>query len=138
MAKININFNNADYSIDESALANATNDLKQHLSTTMSGEGATVELGGIIYNIDSTKLSTAMNSFVSHLGTIAGNGKKVIINGVEYSVDSNKVAGAIAGLEGVLEELEAGASGETFSITDENAVLTSESNDFGGQTAVIN
>lgn len=98
MAKININFNNADYSIDESVLANVTNDLKQHLSTTLSGSGATIQLGGVTYNIDSTKLSTAANNFITYLGTIAGSGKKVVINGIEYSVDANKVGSAVSGL----------------------------------------
>lgn len=102
MAKININFNNADYSIDESALTDATNDLKSHLSTTMAGTGATINLGGVAYNIDSTKLTIATNNFVSHLGTISGSGSKVVVGGVEYSVDSNKVAGAVAELEAVL------------------------------------
>lgn len=102
MAKININFNNKNYEVDSDSLTNATNDLKQYLSTTMAGSGATISLGGVAYNIDSTKLSTATNNFVSHLGTIAGSGKKVTVNGVEYSVDSNKVSGAISELEAVL------------------------------------
>ena len=72
MAKINVNFNNKTYSIDESALQNATDALKSHLSTVMNGSGASIKLGGVSYNIDSTKLSAATNSFVSHLGTIAG------------------------------------------------------------------
>lgn len=102
MAKINIKFNNADYQIDESALADATNDLKQYLSTTMSGTGATITLGGTSYNIDSTKLSTATSNFISHLGTIAGDGHKVVVGGIEYGVDSSKISGAISEIEAVL------------------------------------
>ncbi len=108
MAKININFNNKDYSVDEQSLSAAANALKSHLSTTMSGSGAKVEFGGTTYNIDSTKLSAATTDFIAHLGTIAGSGKKVVINGVEYSVDANKMAGAVSGLEAVLGELNVG------------------------------
>ena len=102
MAKINIKFNNADYSIDESALTSATNDLKSHLSTAMSGSGATITLGGTTYNIDSTKLSNATTEFVAHLGTIAGSGAKVVVNGTEYGIDSTKLTTAISDIEAVL------------------------------------
>jgi hypothetical protein len=102
----------------------------------MSGTGAKIVLGGTSYNIDSTKLSAATNAFVSHLGTIAGNGAKVMVNGVEYGVDANKVSGAVTELETVLGELEFG--GQALNITDENAVLTIQENEFGGYTAIIN
>lgn len=72
MAKINIIFNDKNYSIDESSFAAASARLQQHLSTVMNGSGAVINLGGTSYNIDSTKLSAATNAFVSHLGTIAG------------------------------------------------------------------
>lgn len=118
MAKINIDFNNADYSIDESALTNAANDLKSHLSTTMSGTGATINFGGEFYNVDSTKLSAATNNFISHLGTIAGNGKKIVVGGVEYSVDAAKTAGTVTELEDMLGELNNGGEPELgFPIT---------------------
>lgn len=106
MAKININFNNANYLIDESSLPAATAALKSHLSTVMNGSGAMINLGGASYNIDSAKLSAATNAFVAHLGTIAGgsggSGSKVTVNGVEYSIDPTKVSGAVAELETVL------------------------------------
>ena len=102
MANLNIKFNDADYYIDESALAEATASLKSHLSTTMSGTGAKVSLGGISYNIDSTKLTTATNNFVSHLGTISGSGAKVKVNGVEYAIGTDKISGSISELEVVL------------------------------------
>ena len=98
MAKTNISFDNKNYSIDDASLSSATTALRQHLSTTMNGTGATIGLGGTNYNIDSTKLSTATNAFVSHLGTIAGDGHKVVVNGREYGIDSAKVQGAIAKL----------------------------------------
>lgn len=72
MAKIDINFNNTNYSIDEASLSTASAALRNHLSTVMNGSGAVINLGGTSYNIDSTKLSAATNAFVSHLGTIAG------------------------------------------------------------------
>ena len=105
MAKIYIKFNNKDYSIDESSFAVASAELKQHLSTTMSGSGSTITFDGISYNIDSAKLATATNDLVSHLGKIAGSGSKVIIGGIEYPFDSNKTHGAISDLEAVLGNL---------------------------------
>lgn len=74
MAKININFNDTKYSINEESLASATTNLQSHLSTTMSGTGSVIKLGGNSYNIDSTKLSNAKSNFVSHLTTIVGGG----------------------------------------------------------------
>lgn len=106
MAKINIKFNNAEYQIDESALTNATNSLLSHLSTTMSGSGATVNLGGVAFNIDSTKLSSAKNDFVSHLGTIAGSGSKVVVGGIEYGIDSEAVVNSINALNTVFNNLQ--------------------------------
>ena len=114
MAKININFNNTDYSIDESALSTATSALRQHLSTVMNGSGATINFGGTSYGIDSAKLSTAKNEFVTHLGTIAGSGKKVVIGGVEYGIGSDKVAGAVGELEIVLGNLNSGGGSESY------------------------
>lgn len=105
MAKIDVNFNNKDYYIDEGSFSTATASLRSHLSTVMNGSGATVNLGGTSYNINSTKLSTERNTFVSHLSTIAGSGHKVVIGGVEYGVASDKVSGAISELETVLDNL---------------------------------
>ena len=106
MAKTNIYFNDANYSIDESLLTSASTDLKSHLSTVMNGTGAVINLGGTSYNVDSAKLSAIASDFIAHLGTIAGNGLKLTINGVEYSVDSTKLSSTIAGLETVLSNLE--------------------------------
>lgn len=103
MAKIILN--NKEFNIDNAVIASVTNDLKQHLSTIMAGTGATIELGGVAYNIDSTKLTTAKDDFVTHLNAIAGSGSKVTIGGVEYSVDSNKVASAIADLDAMFGSL---------------------------------
>lgn len=103
MAKIVLN--NKEYNIDDAALVSISNELKYHLSTVMDGTGATVGFDGTTYNIDATKLSTATNSFITHLGTIAGSGAKVTVGGVEYSVDSAKLANAISELEGTLDEL---------------------------------
>ena len=66
MAKIKIPFNNTDYSIDESALSSATENLKSHLQTVMNGTGAVINFGGVSYNVDQTKLSEATNNFVAY------------------------------------------------------------------------
>jgi hypothetical protein len=105
MAKIKIPFNGTDYSIDESAFSEAADSIKSHLSTTMSGTGATINFGGTVYNIDSVKLTAATNDFVSHFGTITGTGRKVTIGGVEHNLDSNKLSEAVTTLETVLGNL---------------------------------
>lgn len=110
MAKINIDFNNQTYEIDESALAKAAASLSSHLSTVMNGSGATINLNGVTYNVDSTKLTTATNAFVSHLGTVSGTGSKVVVNGVEYSVDATKMTKATADLQAVLGDLVSGGN----------------------------
>jgi hypothetical protein len=156
MAKTNIIFNDKKYYIDETSLSTATAELKSHLSTVMNGSGAVINLGGISYNVDSTKLTAAKNDFVSHLGTISGNGSKVVVGGVEYGIDSAKVSSALGDLETVLGGLhseEGGSSeggdsgyyiedneagGQTFNITDVNAILSNLNNEFGGQTATVN
>lgn len=104
MAKINIDFNDTSYEIDETSLSKSIDSLKSHLET-LSGTGTTINFNGTNYNIDSTKFSVATNNLTSYLNTIAGTGKKVVINGVEYGIDSNKVAGAIAKLEDTLNNL---------------------------------
>ena len=108
MAKIDINFNNNKYTIDESALSAASSALKSHLSSVMSGTGATINFDGVTYSVDSTKLTNATNAFVSHLGTISGSGHKVKVGGVEYSVGSDKVSGAVSELDAVLGGLNSG------------------------------
>lgn len=108
MAKINISFNNSTYSIEESSLATAAQDLKTHLSTTMSGTGATIILDGTSYNVDSTKLSTAASDFTTYLNTISGSGYKVNVNGVDYDIDATKVASAVSGLCAIFDALESG------------------------------
>lgn len=105
MAKINIILNNKNYLIDEADLAPAINALKAHLSTAMAGTGATINLGGIEYNVDSAKLTTAKNNFVAHLSSIEGEGKKVIIGGVEYNISSDKINDALVDLETILGDL---------------------------------
>lgn len=121
MANFNIPFNNKNYSVDEQSLSSASNSLKSHLSTTMSGSGATINFGGTTYNVDSAKLLAATNDFISHLGTVAGNGYKVIVNGVEYSVGSDKVAGAVSDLEIVLGNLH----------SEDDGVIKPEKNQYG-------
>ena len=146
MAKIILN--NKEFNIDDAVIASINEGLKNHLLTTMAGEGATITLDGTTYNVDSTKLATAKNNFVAHLGTIAGEGSKIVIGGVEYAVDATKITGAMTELGttfGELESVDLGFyiepnefGGETLYITDPNAVLTLEDNEFGGQTAIIN
>ena len=72
MSKLNFIFNGTAYEIDEASVASAAADLKSHLSTVMNGTGATIELGGVTYNIDATKLSAAENNFAVYLDTMSG------------------------------------------------------------------
>jgi hypothetical protein len=103
MAKIL--FNGKNYNIDDVVLSSINNELKNHFANVMNGSGAVINLDGVPYNIDSTKLTTVTNSFISHLGTIAGNGAKVVIGGVEYGIDSSKIADAVSGLDTLLGSL---------------------------------
>lgn len=144
MAKINIDFNNETYEIDESALAKAAASLSSHLSTVMNGSGATINLNGVTYNVDSTKLTTATNAFVSHLGTVSGTGSKVVVNGVEYSVDATKMTKATADLQAVLGDLVSGgnAGGDSdapvqseYGLYFGEKYTTSIEHDFGGAKA---
>lgn len=105
MTKINIPFNGTNYLIDESVLDTAAAELQSHLQTSMSGSGAVINLGGNSYDIDSAKLTTQRNEFVSHLGTISGDGSQVTVNGVKYGVDSGKVSDAITELSTALDTL---------------------------------
>lgn len=73
MAKINISFYNNNYTIDDASLSTAAADLKSHLSTVMNGTGATITLGGVVYNIDSTKLSAAEDKFEAYLNGFGGS-----------------------------------------------------------------
>lgn len=106
MAKIK--FNNKEFQIDDATLAPSTASLKSHLSTVMNGAGAIINLGDTAYSVDSAKLTTATNDFVSHLNTIAGNGSKVVIGGVEYGVDSGKIASAFSELQTAFDNLASG------------------------------
>ena len=114
MAKINIVFNDINYSIDESSFATASAELQRHLSTTMSGSGSVINFGGISYNIDSTKLSSAASDLVSHLGTISGSSSKVTIGGTEYGIDFGKLSGAVADIEAVLGSLNSGDNDNNY------------------------
>lgn len=111
MATIDIVFNDKTYSIEESAFEAAAAALRTHFLSAMSGSGASINLGGTTYNIDSTKLSAATTNFVTHLGKISGSGSKVTVGGVEYSFAPSKVHDAIADLEVVLGDLVSGGNG---------------------------
>lgn len=116
MANINILFDNKNYNIDESAFSSASAKLKNHLSTIMNGSGAVINIGGIPYNVDSAKLTTAMNAFTTHLGTISGSGSKLVVNGVQYNINSAKLSDAITELHNVLGGLHSDGGETTTSI----------------------
>jgi hypothetical protein len=119
MENFNINFNNKNYEIDGSSLAPAATNLQSHLSTAMNGTGSTIKFGDAVYNISSDKLTTAMNKFVTRLGTIAGNGPKVVINGIEYSVDSAKVQGTMTRFEDALSDLSNSSATDNVAVLDD-------------------
>lgn len=77
----------------------------------MNDPGATVNFNGELYSVDSSKLTSAKNNFVSHLGTIAGSGTKVTINEIEYEIDSTKTQDAIDELNITLMDLHSIADG---------------------------
>lgn len=111
MAKINILFNETNYNFNEESLSNYASLIKSHITNNMSGSGATIDFDGVSYNIDSAKLSTFKNDFISYLGTISGNGSKVSVNGVQYNIDSTKLANAISELDVVFGNLNSEVEG---------------------------
>ena len=115
MSKLNIIFNNKTFALDETALAEVKASIKAHLSSNMSGSGATIKFDGVSYNIDLTKLSTAEDIFAAYLSEVSGG-----ISDSGYYIEDNELGG------------------QTLYITDVNAVLTLVDNEFGGQTAMIN
>lgn len=133
MAKINIPFDNTNYTIDESSFSDAAAELQRHLSSVMNGSGATINFEGVSYNIDSAKLQSATNAFISHLGTVSGNGTKVVVNGVAYNVDTTKVQDAIADLHTVLGGLQSGG-GSTDS--EMEVVFAEQTLDFNVQSGI--
>ena len=70
MSKLNIKFNDKSFELDEVALSDAKSSLKEHLLSTMSGSGATIEFDGVEYSVDATKLSIAEDGFASYLDTL--------------------------------------------------------------------
>ena len=72
MSKVKFSFNGTDYSIDESVLSQTKTDLKNHLSTTMNGSGATINFDGVAYSIDSTKLSAAVSNLEDAIASLIG------------------------------------------------------------------
>ena len=114
MAKINISFDNVDYTIDEESFSAAAAELKSHLSSVMNGSGAVIGLDGISYNVDSVKLSNATTEFVAHLGTISGSGSKVVVGNVEYGISSAKIQDAINDLHSTFDELKVKEEPVTF------------------------
>ena len=94
----------------------------------MNGTGATINFGGTNYSIDSTKLSTATNSFVSHLGTVSGNGYKVVVGGVEYNVDSSKMSNAVSQIHAVLSGMQSGEDDMIVSLLSSDNLILQDSN----------
>ena len=122
MSKIKFSFGGSDYSIDESALASASTDLKSHLSSVMNGTGATINLDGATYNIDSTKLSNTTNDFITHLETMTGDGDKIVVNRIEYSIDSTKANDIAGNLHIAFDKLFFGTTGGA--VFDDNVFLS--------------
>ena len=119
MSKINVFFENENYTVDEESFSSAVDAIRAHLLSAMNGTGATINFGGTSYNVDSTKLSSATNDFVTHLGTISGSGHKVVVNGTEYAINSSDVVGAIENLQAILGGTYVGGSGSGDDGSDE-------------------
>lgn len=105
MAKIKIQFNETEYDIDKTNISADIDNFRQHLTTSMNGDGATVQFENEMYNIDATKLSTATSEFISHLATIAGDDLVVVVDGIEYSIAADKISNAISEFDAHLTEL---------------------------------
>ena len=111
---INIKFNNADYTVEESAIAGAKSLLKTHLTTVMNGSGASVKFDGTNYSLSSDKLNAAKDSFAAYLQSIVttGAGTEIIMDGVKYNVNSSRLSTAISNMANALAGLSGGGSTE--------------------------
>ena len=63
MSKTNILFYDKNYLIDDSTISTVTAELQSPLSNKMNGDGATINLGGVSYNVDSNKLQETTKDF---------------------------------------------------------------------------
>lgn len=86
-----IKFNNKSYNINKSALSTATNDIIAHLAT-IAGEGVTLVIGGVRYNVDTNKLATAASGLEVALGKLSGSEKPDIPVEPEYPEASEGLA----------------------------------------------
>lgn len=111
MAKIKISFNGKTYAIDKSDLAEASSDLKAHLSTAMSGDGAVVTLDGLTYNVDSEKLSGGRAELANYiLANIGASDDEDIASYVKlgdtsYSIGKTKANNTFTTLESAFSTL---------------------------------
>jgi hypothetical protein len=135
MATYKVIFNNKRYNIENEKLDNAVLDLASYFSTTINGSGETIYFNNTTYNIDSNKITPAKQDFVNYLGTIAGEGMSVVIDDIKYNLDKNKLINTATRFAEILEFLELSPG---FLTIDENAILTIEENEAGGQTAILN
>ena len=70
MSKLNINFNNKNYTVIKSALSEVRTDFISHLGT-IAGEGLKLTVDGVEYSVDPTKLNDAMDNLAAVLDRLA-------------------------------------------------------------------
>ena len=70
MSKLNINFNNKNYTVIKSALSEVRTDFISHLGT-IAGEGLKLTVDGVEYSVDPTKLNDAMDNLAAVLNRLA-------------------------------------------------------------------
>ena len=73
MSKLNINFNDKNFAIDNSALSSPRADFVAYLGT-IAGEGAKITVDGVVYNVNPTKLNGAVASLENVLNNLNASG----------------------------------------------------------------
>ena len=73
MSKLNINFNDKNYEVDNSALSEPRADFISHLGT-IAGEGLKIIVDGVEYSVDPTKLNGAVISLEAVLNNLNAGG----------------------------------------------------------------
>ena len=111
MSKLNINFNNSEYSIKESALASAKDSLKTHLSSVMNGSGGgnTITWDGVVGDRIEVVIDDSDDGYMSFvkvsdivLSADAYVGSTITLGGSSGSMSITLEPSMIAEMDGVL------------------------------------
>ena len=98
-------FNGHEYILDVDKALLIQEDLINLLAGELKGKDKKIIINGVVYEIDTQKMSQAKSNFTNYLGTIDGNDKVITVDGVEYGLNQEDAAGAISDIEVTLDNL---------------------------------